>query len=75
MSENIKAIKEEDLEDIYETDIGLDDYGFVFDSDGEIKAIFLPENLPFKPPKNITKILKLLGITDIDAINGVETLH
>lgn len=74
MSGNIKSIENEELE-IYETDIGTDDYGFVFDSDGEIKAIFLPENLPFKPPRNINKILKLLGIADIADLNGTETLH
>ena len=41
-------------------DIEEDDYGFVFDSEGNIKFMFLPDNMPFRPPKNIAKIMKVL---------------
>jgi hypothetical protein len=62
-------------EDFYETEITDEDYGFVFDSDGNLKSVFLPDAVPFKPPRNIAKILKICGIHDIDNINGEEPLH
>lgn len=52
-----------------------DDYGFVFGPDGEIKYVFVPENLPFKPPKTIVKIMKILGVTDLAQFNDDATLH
>jgi hypothetical protein len=56
-------------------DIGDDDYGFVFDGEGNIKYIFVPDNLPFRPPKNITKIMKILGVTDLSQFAGDIPLH
>jgi hypothetical protein len=59
---------EEYEEEFDETDIQEiedDDYGFVFGSDGEIKYVFVPEVLPFDPPKTIKKIMKILGVTDL----------
>jgi hypothetical protein len=56
-------------------DIGDDDYGFVFDSDGNVKFVFVPDNLPFKPPKNILKILKILGITDLSQFDEDINIH
>ena len=63
-------------EDIYETEITNEDYGFVFGPDGELKSVFLPENLPFKTPENIQKIFEIFGITDPEQISGNNnTLH
>ena len=56
-------------------DIGEDDYGFVFDSEGNVKFVFVPDNLPFKPPKNILKILKILGITDLSQFDEDIPIH
>lgn len=56
-------------------DIGEDDYGFVFDSEGNVKFVFVPDNLPFKPPKNILKILKILGITDLSQFDEDINIH
>ena len=56
-------------------DIGEDDYGFVFDSEGNVKFVFVPDNLPFKPPKNIFKILKILGITDLSQFDEDINIH
>lgn len=63
-------------EELYDTDIGDEDYGFIFGPDGELKSIFLPEHVPFKTPKNVQKILKMFGITDAQQITGENTtLH
>lgn len=67
--------RDQDLDDFYETEISDDDYGFIIGADGELKSVFLPDNLPFAPPKNIIKILKIFGIFDIHDVEGTETLH
>jgi hypothetical protein len=72
--------KREEVEyedNVYEEfdDIGEDDYGFVFDSEGNVKFLFVPDNLPFKPPKNILKIMKILGVTDLTQYSTDAPLH
>jgi hypothetical protein len=56
-------------------DIGDDDYGFVFDSDGNLKYAFIPTILPNKPPKTIQKIMKVLGVVDLQQFDDDITLH
>lgn len=69
------ALEEElSINDVYDTEITDEDYGFIIGPDGELKSIFLPENLPFKTPKNIAKILKMFGITDPAQLEEI-TLH
>ena len=75
MSKTTATIEELSPDEVYDTEISDEDYGFILGPDGELKSVFLPENVPFKPPKNIQKILKMFGITDIDNIAGSETLH
>ena len=59
----------------YQDEIGEEDYGFVFDADGNLKFAFIPEFPPDKPPKNIAKIMKLLGVIDLAQFNEDITLH
>ena len=59
----------------YHGDISNDDYGFILDSNGELKSIFLPDNIPFKAPKNVNKILKLFGINDVDNVDIDQSVH
>jgi hypothetical protein len=68
-----KAVQEQ-FDDVYDTEISDEDYGFILGPDGELKSIFLPENMPFKPPKNIARILKMFGINDADQLDN-NTLH
>lgn len=59
-----------------DNEIGEEDYGFVFGPDGEIKYVFVPDVIPFKPPKNIVKIMKILGVSDLSQFNVEEVpLH
>jgi hypothetical protein len=62
-------------DDVYDTEISDDDYGFILGPDGKLKSVFLPESLPFKTPKNIARILKVFGITDISNVYNDQTLH
>jgi hypothetical protein len=57
---------------------GTEDYGFVFGVDGELKHMFTPDAFVLDPPPVVKKILKLLGIKDINALPGPEdsdTIH
>lgn len=65
----------EELSSDSQDDIGEEDYGFVFDADGNLKYVFIPENLPFKPPKVITRILKVIGVTDLSQFNEDISIH
>lgn len=61
----------------YEDEISEDDYGFIFGPDGELKSAFFPDNLPFKTPENIQKILALFGYSDPEQLMDIDnsTLH
>ncbi len=65
-------IEEADLD--YQ-DIGDDDYGFIFDSEGNLKYAFIPEIVPDKPPKSIAKIMKILGVIDLSQFDDDITIH
>jgi hypothetical protein len=60
---------------LYDDDLESDDYCFIFDRDGNLKGAVLPEVVPFKAPKNIAKILKILGIRDISILDQEQTIH
>jgi hypothetical protein len=66
--------QEVDVGDIYDTEISDEDYGFVLGPDGELKSVFLPDNIPFKQPKNVQKIFKMFGIRDAEQLDN-DTLH
>jgi len=70
-----KHKKEHEVELFNDDEITDDDYGFVIDSTGKLKSMFLPGNVPFKPPKNIAKILKVFGIQDVNNLDNDCTVH
>lgn len=73
-----KLSEELAIEDgFYEEDISEEDYGFIFGPDGKLKSVFLPDNLPFKTPENIQKILEIFGYTDAEQLLDLDnnTLH
>lgn len=61
-------------QDLYDTEIADDDYGFIFSADGELKSVFLPDQFG-EVPEKIQKILELFGINDVDNIDGSQTIH
>jgi hypothetical protein len=70
-----KLSEELALEDgLYDSEISEEDYGFILGPDGELKSVMLPENMPFKHPKNVSKILRMFKIMDADQL-GNNTLH
>lgn len=76
MSKATEASQETEALDSYETEICDDDYGFIVAADGSLKSVFLPDSVPFKAPKNVSRILKVFGIRDISQVDtGDDTLH
>lgn len=41
------------IDDVFDTEITEDDYGFIVGPNGELKSVFLPDTLPFKTHKRI----------------------
>lgn len=66
--------QEVEMDDVYDQEIGDDDYGFILGPDGELKSVFLPDNMPFNTPENIAKIFEIFGIDDPEQLENT-TLH
>ena len=74
MSKTALAV-DEMLEQEYSDDLEADDYCFIFDREGNLKGAVLPEVVPFTAPKNIAKILKILGVRDLSDLEQEYNLH
>ncbi len=61
-------VQEEELETLEEL-ADDNDYGFVIGPDGELKHMFTPNEFHLNPPPVVKKILKLLGIKDINMLD------
>jgi hypothetical protein len=69
-----KLSEELAIEDgLYDTEIEDDDYGIILSPTGELKSVFLPENLPFELPEKLARIFEILGYTDPEQLT--QTLH
>lgn len=77
MSKTIPTPDETNPElELDESEIDAGDYGFIIGPDGELKHLFTPDDFELDPPPLVRKILKLLGIKDINSINFDDnTLH
>jgi hypothetical protein len=61
-------LPEEELEALEEF-ADENDYGFIIGPDGELKHMFTPNEFHLDPPPVVKKILKLLGIKDINMLD------
>ena len=76
MSKNDPQLQEEFADAVENLDIDEGDYAFVISAEGELKHLFTPEGFDLDPPRIVQRILKLLGITDINSVGyDSETLH
>jgi hypothetical protein len=80
MSKNshvVTEVEEEELE-VEQLEVDSEDYGFIFSANGELKHLFTPDEFYLDPPPLVKKILKLLGIKDINTVaidDCSDTLH
>jgi hypothetical protein len=82
MSKNSHVVPEVELEEeellVEQLEVDSQDYGFIFSADGELKHLFTPNDFYLDPPPLVKKILKLLGIKDINTVaidDASDTLH
>lgn len=66
----------EDFEQDADLSIDDDDFGFLIDSEGNLKTIFGADELFDDPPENVVKILAIFGIGNAKTLSraGV-TIH
>jgi hypothetical protein len=76
MTKQIQEL-DQDQDEIELDEIGDDDYGFIIGPDGELKHLFTPDDFLLDPPPVVKKILELLGIRDVNALDseGNDTIH
>ena len=69
-------IREEEYDEFIDNEISDDDYGFIFDTDGNLKSVFLPDEV-FEVPETIQAILDIFGIDDIAQLEHghSKTIH
>jgi hypothetical protein len=82
MSKNSQVVTEVELEEeellVEQLEVDSQDYGFIIGADGELKHLFTPDDFYLDPPPLVKKILKLLGIKDINTValdDCSDTLH
>lgn len=66
------------LEDLEQADLSIeeDDFGFLVDSEGNLKTIFGGEELFDDPPENVVKILAIFGIGNARSLSRAGiTIH
>jgi hypothetical protein len=62
------------LEEFEDFEVSDDDFEFIIGPDGNLKSLSLPKHYMSDPPEEVSLILKLYGITDINEMI-VRTLH
>lgn len=65
-----------EYEDKTEFKVDDNDFGFLIDSDGNLKTVFGPDELFDAPPESVQKILDMFGVDSAELImrSGV-TIH
>ena len=60
---------EDELDDSVLNEIAADDYGFIFDTEGNLKTVLMPEDYN-EIPEKIIQLFKLIGVEDIEEIHA-----
>jgi hypothetical protein len=67
MPTNITSTEVEEFDD---DNFSPNDFGFIIDSNGNLKTLMIPEHLMEDPPEEVVAILEMFGI---DNIHDLET--
>lgn len=75
MANNNEPIEFEEVDpsEIDDDEITSEDYGFILDSDGNLKSVFMPENC-MELPESVKEICKVFGIEHPNQIYE-HTIH
>lgn len=76
MSKRIERQEALDLSEPVEFSIEDSDFGFLIDSEGNLKTVFGPDELFDEPPEAVQKILDMFGVDSAELImRAGTTLH
>jgi len=75
MGKQLAVVDEFSEEEYVSQEISNEDYGFILDANGDLKSVFLPDNVPFRAPKNVNKILKIFGVVDVQRFDSDPNVH
>lgn len=77
MSKITDIQEEEEYDEFYDNEISDDDYGFILDSDGNLKSVFFPESADFEVPETVQAILDIFGVDNISQLEHGQnkTIH
>ena len=71
-----QAIENTELDDKTEFVISDDDFGFLIDSEGNLKTVFGPDELFDAPPESVQRILDIFGVDSVDLVmRAGSTIH
>lgn len=71
---NVEAIEFEEDDELFDDDeITPEDYGFILDSEGNLKSVFMPEH-GMELPEAVKRICEVFGIENPNDIY-VHTVH
>ena len=68
-SQQNNEVEEEQEDYSLEDEIQADDYGFIFDAEGNLKTVLMPEDYD-EIPEKIIELFKLIGVTDMEEIRA-----
>ena len=74
MKNKSKADREVTADDRFDNELSSADYGFIMDTDGNLKVVFMPSDMYEKIPDVIQKVFQLFGIDDPGGVQ-VHTIH
>ena len=76
MSKRVEQQEQLDLSDRVEFSIDDSDFGFLIDSEGNLKTVFGPDVLFDTPPETVQQILDLFGVDSSELImRAGVTIH
>jgi hypothetical protein len=75
MGKQLAVVDEFSEEEYVSQEISNEDYGFILDANGDLKSVFLPDNVPFRAPKNVNRILKIFGVVDVQRFDSDPRVH
>ena len=69
-----EGLASNDVDEAFEEELTEQDYGFVLDSEGNLKSVFWPKSKGFDTPKNVVALCKAFGLGDPDNVKP-QYLH
>lgn len=74
MTKKKQPTAEDDMGEAFQDEIEVTDYGFIFDQEGQLKAVYWPSKDMAPIPSSMKKIFKLAGIPHPESFE-IHTIH